>query len=105
MTWQAIEKMAREIGVTYYKESNQYSRNGYGIMATGKNYGFGDQTKIQIISDHFNNRDAQYLSDRANRFAHENFMLKLELWALKNNIKYVINEESYRWTIQIVEAA
>jgi hypothetical protein len=51
MTWQAVQKMAQEMGVTYYKESEQYRRNGYGIMATPLNRGFGDQTEIQIITD------------------------------------------------------
>lgn len=104
MTWQAIEKMAKEMGVTFYKESNQYRSNGFGIKATPKNYGFGDQTKIEIIGDYYHNRDAEFLSNRVNRLAEQNFFLKLELWALKNNVEYVVDtKNSYRATIQIVE--
>lgn len=104
MTWQAVAKMADQMGVTYYTEKDQYRRNGYGIMATPLNRGFGDQTKIEIIFDSPSApNEYTYLNSRIGSMAKENFMLKLELWALKNNIKYVVNTtDSYRAFIQIV---
>lgn len=105
MTWQAVEKMAKEMGVTYYTESDQYRRNGYGIKATPKNHGFGDLTRIEIIYDAPTAPiEFTFLNSRIGSMAKENFMLKLELWALKNNVQYVVNTtDSYRAFIQIIE--
>lgn len=103
MTWQAVEKMATEMGVTYYKESNQYRRNGYGIKATAKNRGYNDQTRIEIIFDAPTTQNNDFLNSRIRRMATENFMMKLELWAIKNNVQYIVTESSYRPYIQIVD--
>jgi hypothetical protein len=103
MTWQSVQKIAQEMGVFYYNEDNQYRRNGYGIKATPKNYGFGDLTRIEIITDSPSVRDNDYINHAIGRMAAQNFMLKLELWALKNNVKYLVTESSHRSYIQIIE--
>lgn len=103
MTWQTVQKMAQEMGVTYYTEADQYRRNGYGIKATAKNRGFGDLTRIEIITDApLAPREYTFLNSRIGTMATENFLLKLELWALKNNIKYIITESNYRSYFQII---
>lgn len=103
MTWQAVQKIAQEMGVTFYNEDNQYRRNGYGIKATPKNYGFGDLTRITIISDAPSVRLNDYINSAIYAIAKQNFMLKLELWALKNNVQYKVTEDSYRAYFQIIE--
>lgn len=104
MKWQAVEKMATEMGVTYYTESDRYRRNGYGILATGLNRGFGDQTRIEIITDApLAPREYEFINFRIGRMATENFMMKLELWALKNNIKYLVTETRGGAYIQLIE--
>ena len=103
MTWQSVEKLAAEIGVVAYKESNQYSRNGYGIRITPKNHGFGDQTQIIIEANEGYYGDNKYMSQRVGTLAKQNFMLKLELWALKNNVQYKVTDERYSFYFQIIE--
>lgn len=103
MTWQAVEKMAQEMGVFYYTESNQYRRNGYGIKATPKDRGFGDQTRIEIITDApLAPREYTFINSQIGKMATENFLLKLELWALKNGVKYIITESGFRSYFQII---
>lgn len=99
----AVEKLASELGVASYTEKTQYNRNGYGIRMTPKNRGFGDQTKILIEANISLYGDNDYMRNIAATMAKENFMMKLELWALKNNVEYVVVEQRYESYFQIIE--
>lgn len=99
----AVEKLANELGVTSYTESTQYNRNGYGIRMTPKNRGFGDQTQIIIEPNESVYGGNDYMNRRVGTLAKENFMMKLELWALKNNVQYKVTQERYSFYFQIIE--
>ena len=103
-TWQAVQKMADQIGVSFYNEKTQYRRNGYGLRATNMNRGFGDTTRIIIEANESVIEGNSYATNRMHNLAYNNFMLKLELWALKNNIKYVVTSGHYNLYFQIVKA-
>jgi len=83
-TWQAIEKLAKAIDVRYYKEKDRYSRN-YGRGFTRSR---NDKTLIQFAGgiDVYGNND--YTKNMALRYEREVFFLKIELYCLKNNLKY-----------------
>jgi len=102
-TWQAVQKMAEQIGVSFYNEKTQYRRNGYGLRATNMNRGFGDTTRIIIEANESSIEGNDYANRRLHNLAYNNFMLKLELWALKNNVKYVVTSGNYDLYIQIVK--
>jgi len=103
MTWQAVQKMAKEMGVGYFKNGEHYRASHYGIMATSFNRGFGDQTCIEIVRSYKNNPNAEWLSQDFNRIAEQNFFLKLELWALKNGVTYTVTNNGHLSYIQIAE--
>jgi hypothetical protein len=103
MKSQAVEKLAEQLGVQYYTEKTQYNRNGYGIRMTPLNRGFGDQTKIIIEANQGLYGDNTYMRTTVAKMAHENFLMKLELWALKNNVQYVVtNEDRHHYYFQII---
>lgn len=91
-TWQQVKKMADAIGVTFYTTETQYRSNGYGIRATNENRGFGDTTKIIVEGNERAYSDNDYTNRRLYTLANENFKMKLQLWALKNNVEYVYTE-------------
>jgi hypothetical protein len=90
-TWQAIEKLAKAIGVPYYKDKDRYSRN-YGRGFTRSSY---DKTLIQFAGGIDVYGDNQYTKETALRYHREAFYLKIELYCLKNNLKYVLVEEAH----------
>lgn len=99
----AVEKLAKELGVSTYTESTQYNRYGYGIRMTPKNRGFGDQTQIIVEPNESIYGQNDYMNRRLGTLARENFMMKLELWALKNNVQYKVTGERYSFYFQIIE--
>lgn len=103
MKSQAVTKLAEELGVALYTESTQYNRNGYGIRMTPLNRGYGDQTKVIIEANFSVYGDNQYMRSQVGTMAKENFLLKLELWALKNNVQYVVTDKQYDFYFQIIE--
>jgi hypothetical protein len=105
-TWQQVKKMADAIGVTFYTTETQYRSNGYGIRATNENRGFGDTTKIIVEGNERAYSDNDYTNRRLYTLANENFKMKLQLWALKNNVEYVYTEatDSRDSYFQIVKA-
>jgi hypothetical protein len=94
-TWQQVKKMADAIGVTFYTTETQYRSNGYGIRATNENRGFGDTTKIIVEGNERAYGDNDYTNRRLYTLANENFKMKLQLWALKNNVEYVYTEATH----------
>ena len=92
-TWQAIEKMANAVGVRYYKDSARTYDLSHGR-------GFGrsrsDKTLIGFTGwiDVYGDND--YTKQNALRYHKEAFFLKIELYCLKNNLKYVLVESSYK---------
>lgn len=104
-TWQALKKLTQEIGVQFYNEQTQYQRNGYGLrVRTGR---WADDTKL-IIESNLGlayRHDTEWSDRRIAELSRQNFLMKIELWALKNNVEYVYtpattNHQGY---IQIVK--
>lgn len=90
-TWQAIEKLAKAIGVPYYKDKDRYRS-----MSRGR--GFGRNTIPTLIPftgwiDVYGDND--YTKQNALRYHKEAFFLKIELYCLKNNLKYVLVEMNH----------
>lgn len=87
-TWQAVKKMADAMGVQFYSHSSRYTNDGLGLKL-----GYSDKTEIRIAGYERAQSDNWYTSSRLKTLSNENFMLKLELWALKNGITYEMFEE------------
>lgn len=88
-TWQALKKLTEEIGVQFYNEQTQYQRNGYGLRVRGGRW--GDDTKL-IIESNLGlayRHDTEWSDRRIAELSRQNFLMKVELWALKNNVEYV----------------
>jgi len=99
-TWQALKKLTQEMGVRFYNTETQYQRNGYGLRVCGGRW--GDDTKL-IIEANVNTlgrHDTWWADSQIGELSRQNFLMKVELWALKNNVKYVYtpatkNTDSY----------
>lgn len=89
-TWQAIEKMANAIGVRYYKDKDHYHNYGRGFTRSRN-----DKTLIRFAGRIDVYGDNQYTKETALRYHNEAFFLKIELYCLKNNLKYVLVEETH----------
>jgi hypothetical protein len=89
-TWQAIEKMADAIGVRYYKDKDRYHNYGRGFTRSRD-----DKTLIRFAGRIDVYGDNQYTKETALRYHNEAFFLKIELYCLKNNLKYVLVEETH----------
>jgi hypothetical protein len=89
-TWQAIEKMADAIGVRYYKDKDRYHNYGRGFTRSRN-----DKTLIRFAGRIDVYGDNQYTKETALRYHNEAFFLKIELYCLKNNLKYVLVEETH----------
>jgi len=92
-TWQAIEKMANAVGVPYFKDSaRSYD------LSRGRGFGRSrsDKTLIGFTGwiDVYGEND--YTKQCALRYHKEAFFLKIELYCLKNNLKYVLVESSHK---------
>jgi hypothetical protein len=89
-TWQAIEKMADAIGVRYYKDKDRYHNYGRGFTRSRS-----DKTLIRFAGGIDVYGDNQYTKETALRYHKEAFFLRIELYCLKNNLKYVLVEETH----------
>lgn len=87
-TWQSVRKLANEIGVPFY--SSQTYRNDKGVGLKWDRFSNNSVDVVGYVSTYGDN---EYMRRTVSHLAHENFMLKLELWAAKNNMefKYVKN--------------
>lgn len=106
-TWQALKKLTKEIGVEFYNDQTQYDRNGYGLRVRGGRW--GDDTKL-IIEGNLNlayRYDTRNTDTKIANLSKQNFLMKIELWALKNNVEYVYTpaKDGYDGYIQIVKKA
>jgi hypothetical protein len=93
-TWQALKKLTKEIGVQFYNKETQYHRNGYGLRVSGGRW--EDDTKL-VIEPNLSlasRHDTQWLDMKIAELSHQNFLMKIELWALKNNVEYVYTPKS-----------
>jgi hypothetical protein len=90
-TWQAIEKMADAIGVRYYKDKDRYRWNGGRGFTRARH----DKTLIKFAGGIDVYGDNQYTKETALRYHKEAFFLRIELYCLKNNLKYVLVEETH----------
>jgi hypothetical protein len=91
-TWQAIEKFAKAVDVRYYKEKDRYRWN-YGRGFTRASH---DKTLIQFAGGIDVYGDNQYTKETALRYHKEAFFLKIELYCLKNNLKFVLVPNPYK---------
>jgi hypothetical protein len=82
-TWQAIEKMADAIGVRYYKDKDRYHNYGRGFSRSRS-----DKTLIRFAGGIDVYGDNNHTRGMALRYHREAFFLKIELYCLKNNLKY-----------------
>ena len=89
-TWQAIEKMADAIGVHYYKDKDRFHNHGKGFSRSRS-----DKTLIRFAGGIDVYGDNQYTKETALRYHKEAFFLRIELYCLKNNLKYVLVEETH----------
>ena len=83
-TWQAVKALAEKIGVPYYaaKDMARYQSSiGFAL----KSY---DKTRIDIEGHVPTSNKNESDSRNVYRYSREAFLLKLELYFLKNNIKY-----------------
>lgn len=87
-SWQGVRKIAKEIGVPFYSDSTYGKTDGLGLHADRF-----DKTRIQVTG-YYRAGDNEYTGRIIKNLDHQNFMLKLELWALKNNIQYVYEKRS-----------
>ena len=83
VTWQNIKKIADEMNVPFYKQTERYIDNGLGLAQSHM-----DDTKIIIRGYQRAHSNNEWTNNLVGRLSHENFMLKLELWAIKNNVKF-----------------
>lgn len=106
--WMEVKKIAEEIGVPYYKKESRYRDNGTGLEkpATYARFDDGEFDYIKVVGFERVAPDNQYMADRVRKLAWENFQMKVELWALKNNIQYeLITDKNYGGTtLRIVVA-
>ena len=88
-TWQALKKLTQEMGVRFYNTETQYRRNGYGLRVCGGRW--GDDTKLIIEANitTTGRGDTWWADSQIVELSRQNFLMKVELWALKNNVKYV----------------
>jgi hypothetical protein len=82
-TWQAIEKIADAIGVCYYKDKDRYHNHGKGLTRSRS-----DKSLICFAGGIDVYGDNDYTKGMALRYHREAFFLKIELYCLKNNLKY-----------------
>ena len=88
-TWQALKKLTQEMGVRFYNTETQYQRNGYGLRVSGGRW--GDDTKLIIEANvsTLGRHDTWWADSQIRELSRQNFLMKVELWALKNNVEYV----------------
>jgi hypothetical protein len=81
-TWQAIKALADKIGVHYYAQYD-YMRSGIGFKANRR-----DLSQIRITGHVSSSGQNKHDSDTIQRLSWKCFEQTLELYFLKNNIKY-----------------
>lgn len=96
-TWQAISKIADEIGVRFYSASTYSVDKGIGLRA----YRY-DKSLIVIDGYERVYTTNEWTQRRFHTLVEENFKLKLELWALKNDVKIEFLPDS-EWKFRIVD--
>lgn len=94
-TWQAIKALAKKANVPFYSASTFRTDSGIGFSASRWN-----PDRIIIAGYLSTYGDNEYMKRTVGKLSYENFMLKMELFFLKNNIAYeyipaVKNENSW----------
>ena len=85
LNWQAVKKIADAMDVNFYSWSNnnRFGGGGYGLIL-----GYHDKTEVQIYGYERAYGNNEYTKEKVHNLAKQNLLLKLELWALKNNVNY-----------------
>jgi hypothetical protein len=83
-TWQAIKALASKVGVPFHSSNNYSVRgDGYGFSADRRN-----SSKIVIEGYVKTYGDNSYDKNKSRKLGLENFLLKVELYCLKNNLQF-----------------
>ncbi len=99
--WAEVKKLAEEIGVPFYKQSDRYMMKSHGIGFEKPSTRFSKDDSFDYIEIsgfirvYFENSD--YMARTINRLSWENFELKVQLWAAKNNVKVEITKRTDAW--------
>lgn len=88
-TWQKVKKLSQEVGCKFYSGSSSYAEYGIGLKLHSY-----DDTKIEVVYRSGNWGDS-YIATELRRTEKQLFWKTFELYCLKNNIKYEINNEKY----------
>lgn len=103
-SWQSVRKLANEIGVKFYSaQSSAYDiSNGMGLEW---NRFWNDRIDVRGYTRTYGDND--YMRSTVYKFERENFELKIQLWAVKNNVEVVIVKDKHNGAnfIQIVKKA
>jgi hypothetical protein len=108
--WQEVKNLAEAVGVPYYRKDDRYRDNGIGFEKPGTwaKYDGGVFNKIMIRGNaNLGWNQNEIMRMRISSLVMENFKLKLELWAVKNNVNYELHlDDKNPWNsyLQIVEA-
>jgi len=89
--WQEVKNLAEAIGVPYYRKDDRYRDNGIGFEKPGtwSKYDGGVFTKIMIRGNvGIGWQQNDFVQRTIKDLALENLKLKIELWAVKNGVKY-----------------
>lgn len=83
-TWQAIKALASKVGVPFHASNNYYTRgNGFGFSANRF-----DSSQIVVEGYVKTYGDNSYDNQKTRKLGLENFLLKVELYCLKNNLGF-----------------
>lgn len=101
-TWQSVRKLANEIGVPFYSSQTYRENDGIGLK-----WDRFSHDRIDVAGYVNTYGDNNYMRSMVSSLSNQNFMLKLELWALKNNMefKYVTTTGFANDYIQIAKKA
>lgn len=107
--WAEVKKLAEEIGVSFYKQSDRYNDNGIGFEKPSTRFANDESFDHILIVGYtraYSNIN-EYMAQTINKLSWENFELKVQLWAVKNNVKVEIEKKQDMWgsnKLRIVEA-
>ena len=83
-TWQAIKALANKVGVPFYASSTYRHNKGVGI--TNERW---EKNRIVVEGYLDTHSDNHFTNSKVLALSTEHFLLKFELYCLKNNIEYV----------------
>jgi len=106
--WAEVKKLAEEIGVQFYKKSDRYNNHGIGFEKPSTRFNDDESFDHILIVGYISSYPDinEYMARTINTLSWENFELKVQLWAAKNNVQIEITKKKDMWggnTLRIVE--